>query len=104
MSLIDQFPGAEIAAGNVIYNRQVVAVLRNGQELLTPEGEALLNSTVDVQATVVSVDSVGEQPASAPAPKPRKAKAAPAPEPAPVADAPAPAADPTADLDSLLST
>lgn len=104
MSVLDQFPDAEVCAGNIISNRQVVGVMRDGQEYLTDEGKAALQleaRTVDVEATVVSVDTDPEAPAKAP----RKPKAKPAAE-APV-DSPAPeaaaAADPTSDLDSLLA-
>lgn len=67
MSYIPQFKsaGAQSVGGALILNRQTVLLLRNGVEILTPEGEqalAKINAarTIDVQATVVDEPQAAE--------------------------------------------
>lgn len=109
MSLLDKFPGAEVVAGDVIFNRKTVVQLRHGQELLTPDGEAALkqiDATIDVEAKVVSVEpdtGAANGVVTPPVARKRASKQVAAPE-APTAGAETPPSDPSADLDSLLNT
>lgn len=93
MSYIPTFKsaGAQSVAGSLILNRETVLILRNGVEILTPEGEAALTRIQSGRkADVQDVEAK-----SAPAPKKTKKAAAPA--------EPPPPADPVADLDDLLT-
>lgn len=83
--------GAECVGGDLILNRQVVGIYRNGQFIITPEGAEVIERVVDIEAVEVQE----------PAPVVRargKAKAA-AAEPAPEV----PVLDPTEGLDDILN-
>lgn len=91
--------GAECVTGDLILRNQVVGLYRNGQFILTPEGQSELD-VVDVVAAEVPAESA---PAAAPAKKPTARRAKPAAAPAePTAPAGDDADDVLAGVDDLI--
>ena len=52
--------GAECVFGDLLLNRVLVGIYRNGQFILTPEGADELNNVIEVEATVVTPKAKGK--------------------------------------------